>query len=179
MTKKLTLALAIISFTLTFKLVFDTIEFAEKVVSDAEESYDSWTYPEAEFRSTSQKLSELRRTCNGNGCLDSDDIYRLAFEMHSFSKTFGFSPQKLTQILMVENPWLDSTAVSPAGAIGLMQVMPFHAGAWSGCGQNLTSVSDNLCHSVSILEAYTLLRYNGCTKVYCMTYVQKVQDATE
>jgi soluble lytic murein transglycosylase-like protein len=84
----------------------------------------------------------------------------------------GVDPRLLLSVLLVENPWLDPAAESPAGAIGLMQVMPFHAGRWGCPGSDLTNPEDNICHGARILaEALrksggdldgALLRYNGC-----------------
>ncbi len=53
-----------------------------------------------------------------------------------------------------------------------MQVMPFHAGSWSACGNDLEDVDSNVCHGARIFAHYyrssggnldrALLRYNGC-----------------
>ncbi len=81
------------------------------------------------------------------------------------------SPSLLAAVLLIENRQLDSTAVSSQGAIGLMQVMPIHAGSY-GCGSaDLTRVDANICHGARILHLYlvrsrsvtvALRRYNGC-----------------
>src|SRR5215216_1733359 len=64
------------------------------------------------------------------------------------------SPSLLAAVLLIENRQLDSMAVSSQGAIGLMQVMPMHAGSY-GCGStNLTSVDANICHGARILQLY-------------------------
>jgi soluble lytic murein transglycosylase-like protein len=78
----------------------------------------------------------------------------------------------LLAVLLVENPWLDGQARSFMGAVGLMQVMPFHAGAWGCPGADLTDPDINICHGASILAHaiiladgdldQALLRYNGC-----------------
>ena len=83
------------------------------------------------------------------------------------------SPSLLAAVLLIENRQLDSAAVSSQGAIGLMQVMPMHAGSY-GCGStNLTSVDANICHGARILQLYmvrsrsltvALRRYNGCVR---------------
>jgi soluble lytic murein transglycosylase-like protein len=83
------------------------------------------------------------------------------------------SPSLLAAVLLIENRQLDSAAVSSQGAIGLMQVMPIHAGSY-GCGSaDLTSVDGNICHGARILHLYllrsrsvtvALRRYNGCVR---------------
>lgn len=81
-------------------------------------------------------------------------------------------PSLLLAVMSVENPWLDLGALSPAGAVGLMQVMPFHAGGWGCEGDDLTDLDINICHGAQILAhalqrvdgdvPSALLRYNGC-----------------
>jgi soluble lytic murein transglycosylase-like protein len=81
-------------------------------------------------------------------------------------------PRLLLAVLLVENPWIDTEARSFMGAVGLMQVMPFHAGAWGCSAADLTDVDANICHGASILAHAillsegdldrALLRYNGC-----------------
>jgi soluble lytic murein transglycosylase-like protein len=83
------------------------------------------------------------------------------------------SPSLLAAVLLIENRQLDSAAVSSQGAIGMMQVMPIHAGSY-GCGSaDLTSVDANICHGARILRLYltrsrsvsvALRRYNGCVR---------------
>ncbi len=83
------------------------------------------------------------------------------------------SPSLLAAVLLVENRALDSSAVSSQGAIGLMQVMPIHAGSY-GCGSaDLRMVDANICHGARILHTYirrtgsvplALRRYNGCVR---------------
>jgi soluble lytic murein transglycosylase-like protein len=83
------------------------------------------------------------------------------------------SPSLLAAVLLIENRQLDSAAVSSQGAIGMMQVMPIHAGSY-GCGSaDLTSVDANICHGARILQLYlvrsrsvtvALRRYNGCVR---------------
>jgi soluble lytic murein transglycosylase-like protein len=83
------------------------------------------------------------------------------------------SPSLLAAVLLVENRQLDSAAVSSQGAIGLMQVMPIHAGSY-GCGSaDLATVDANICHGARILHLYltrsrsltvALRRYNGCVR---------------
>jgi soluble lytic murein transglycosylase-like protein len=82
------------------------------------------------------------------------------------------APRLLMAVLLVENPWLKPAIRSPVGAVGLMQVMPVHAGAWSECGSDLEDIDSNICHGARIFAMYwdrsdgdldrTLLRYNGC-----------------
>ena len=83
------------------------------------------------------------------------------------------SPSLLAAVLLIENRPLDSLAVSSQGAIGLMQVMPIHAGSY-GCGSaDLRNVDANICHGARILHIYivrtrsvslALRRYNGCVR---------------
>jgi soluble lytic murein transglycosylase-like protein len=83
------------------------------------------------------------------------------------------SPSVLGAVLLIENRGLDSSAVSGQGAVGLMQVMPMHAGSY-GCGtSNLRQVDANICHGSRLLHRYlkrtgsmqvALRRYNGCVR---------------
>jgi soluble lytic murein transglycosylase-like protein len=84
----------------------------------------------------------------------------------------GVDPRVLTSIMLVENPWLDPSAMSFMGAVGLMQVMPMHSGRWGCESDDLLDVSANICHGARIFAAYlrkhdnnldrALLAYNGC-----------------
>ena len=84
----------------------------------------------------------------------------------------GIAPRLLLAVMLVENPWIKSDTTSHMGAIGLMQVMPFHAGGW-GCPEgDLTIPEVNICYGARILAHalgrtggdmdLALLRYNGC-----------------
>jgi soluble lytic murein transglycosylase-like protein len=81
------------------------------------------------------------------------------------------SPSLLTGVLLTENPRLETESVSSQGAIGLMQVMHFHAGEFDCESDDLLDVESNICHGARIFERYlkrtgnvkrALLRYNGC-----------------
>jgi soluble lytic murein transglycosylase-like protein len=83
------------------------------------------------------------------------------------------SPSLLAAVLLVENRQLDSAAVSSQGAIGLMQVMPMHAGSYGCESADLLNVDANICHGARILHLYlmrsrsvtlALRRYNGCVR---------------
>lgn len=96
---------------------------------------------------------------------------RAALALVREGRAAGVDPRLLTAVLLVENPWLDPAARSPVGAIGLMQVMPFHAGRWGCQGDDLEHPETNICHGARILAAAirgtrnletALLRYNGC-----------------
>jgi hypothetical protein len=54
------------------------------------------------------------------------------------------------------------TARSFVGAAGLMQVMPFWAGRWRGCGKDLYDIETNLCNGTSILAWY-FRNFDGVT----------------
>ena len=83
------------------------------------------------------------------------------------------SPSLLAAVLLIENRQLDSAAVSSQGAIGLMQVMPMHAGSYGCASADLRTVDANICHGARILHLYmvrsrsvtvALRRYNGCVR---------------
>ena len=90
----------------------------------------------------------------------------------SEAERLRLSPSLLGAVLLIENTPLDPTAVSSQGALGLMQVMPFHRGNF-GCSADLVDVSANICHGARILKhmvrrtnsvPLALKRYNGCVR---------------
>ena len=63
--------------------------------------------------------------------------------------------------------------MSNRGAVGLMQVMRFHAGVFDCDSDDLLQVEANICHGARVFASYlkrtrdvrsALLRYNGCVK---------------
>lgn len=110
--------------------------------------------------------SELRRYRD-------DDVLtgRIAAVVVREARAADLEPRLLLGVLLVENPWLDTTAQSFMGAVGLMQVMPVHAGGWS-CGADLESIDTNICLGARVFAQnlertggdvrQALLRYNGC-----------------
>jgi soluble lytic murein transglycosylase-like protein len=82
-------------------------------------------------------------------------------------------PSLITAVLLTENTTLRPEAASSVGAQGLMQVMPFHAGARLCNSEDLVDVDSNICHGTLILarnlratptSTAALLRYNGCVR---------------
>ena len=79
----------------------------------------------------------------------------------------------IAAVLVTENTTLTPEATSSVGALGLMQVMPMHAGAQLCASADLVDVDSNICHGTMILArtlrrtttpAAALLRYNGCVR---------------
>ena len=97
---------------------------------------------------------------------------RIAVALVREGRQTGVDPRLLLAVLLVENPWLDPTARSSVGAVGLMQVMPMHEGHWKPCAPALEDIDANICHGARIFAHYlgatngnvdrALLRYNGC-----------------
>jgi soluble lytic murein transglycosylase-like protein len=96
---------------------------------------------------------------------------RIAEAVVREARRLRLSPSLLAGVLLVENRQLDTTAVSSAGALGLMQVMPLHAGGWGCQSDNLRELDANICHGARILKRdvrrssslqVALRRYNGC-----------------
>jgi soluble lytic murein transglycosylase-like protein len=105
---------------------------------------------------------------------DPELVSRIALSLYSESRRVDIDARLLLAVLLVENPWLDPKARSPVGAVGLMQVMPFHRGKWGNCAPDLEDVEANICHGARIFAHYfrqtggdierALLRYNGCVR---------------
>jgi soluble lytic murein transglycosylase-like protein len=96
-------------------------------------------------------------------------------------------PSLLAGVLLTENAPLDVRARSSQGALGLMQVMHFHAGEYDCDSADLLQVESNICHGARVLGYYlkrtgnlrrALLRYNGCVSgthtPNCRRYPSKV-----
>lgn len=105
---------------------------------------------------------------------DEAHVRRIAVALVREGMAADVDPRLLLAVVRVENPWLEPGALSPAGAVGLMQVMPFHAGAWGCESEDLTDPETNVCHGTRILAhalrrldgdlERALLRYNGCVR---------------
>ncbi len=93
----------------------------------------------------------------------------------------------IAAVLVTENTTLKPWAESQVGAVGLMQVMPMHAGRLGCSSADLVDVESNICHGTRILArnlrrttttSSALLRYNGCVRgtntPNCHTYPGKV-----
>ncbi len=96
---------------------------------------------------------------------------RIARAIMKESKRMRVAPSLLTGMLLTENARLEPATVSSQGAIGLMQVMHFHAGTFDCGSDDLVDVESNICHGARVFAGYlkrtgnvkrALLRYNGC-----------------
>ena len=110
------------------------------------------------------------------------------------SRIAGVNPWFMVAVIQVENPWLKPDTVSYAGAIGITQVMPMHAGKW-GCGDDLTDIRTNVCSGARIMASYlarhwkafgaeanrrAMLAYNGCVRTPgCESYADNVLSRTD
>lgn len=119
---------------------------------------------------------------------------QLAWAVVTEAGRAGINPDLVVAVIKIEDPALDPRAESYAGAVGIMQVMPQHAGQW-GCGKDLTNVRVNICTGTKILAELlnerwsqmgaianreALLRYNGCVRTPgCESYAGNVLGKTD
>jgi soluble lytic murein transglycosylase-like protein len=96
---------------------------------------------------------------------------RIARAIVKEARYLDVAPSLLTGVLLTENAPLDVDARSSQGAVGLMQVMHFHAGEYDCDSDDLLQVESNICHGARVFGQYlkrtgdvrrALLRYNGC-----------------
>ena len=95
------------------------------------------------------------------------EILRIA---HREASRAGLDPQLVLSVIQVESNF-DRFAISSAGALGLMQVMPFWLDEIGRHGDNLLQIATNLRIGCTILRYYidterghlarALARYNG------------------
>ena len=98
---------------------------------------------------------------------------RAAMAVVREGRRLNLSPSLLAAVLLIENRALDTAAVSSQGAVGLMQVMPVHAGSYGCASTDLKELDANICHGAGLLRLYVvrsrtlrlaLRRYNGCVR---------------
>jgi hypothetical protein len=112
---------------------------------------------------------------------------RVARAIVKEARELQLSPSLLAGVLLTENSRLEPETVSHRGAIGLMQVMRFHAGVYDCDSDDLLQVEANICHGARVFASYlrrshdvrsALLRYNGCIRSRatqsCRRYPSKV-----
>jgi soluble lytic murein transglycosylase-like protein len=151
-------------------------------------------------RSYAEDVAPLERELR-NQSTDGNLVRRVAVALVREGRSAGVDPRLLLSVLLVEDPTLAFDAISTEGAVGLMQVMPAHAGAWGCDSDDLLDPDANICHGARILAHYmsasggdlevALLRYNGCvhgtntpdchlypTKVYRRTSFAMVRAAS-
>ena len=113
---------------------------------------------------------------------DTDERMRILTRVHYEALLAGLEPELVLAVIDVESNF-DSYAVSVAGALGLMQVMPFWRNEIGRPDDNLIHLETNLRYGCTILKFYldkekgdlrkALARYNG--SVGRREYPSKVQ----
>ena len=112
---------------------------------------------------------------------------RVARAIVKEARELQIPPSLLAGVLITENARLEPETVSNKGAVGLMQVMRFHAGVFDCDSDDLLQVEANICHGARVFAGYlkrtkdvrsALLRYNGCVRSRatpsCRRYPTKV-----
>lgn len=117
---------------------------------------------------------------------DPDRRLRLLRKIHSAARQTGLQPELVLAVIEVESHF-NHYAVSPVGAQGIMQVMPFWKNEIGRPEDNLIDLETNLRYGCTILKHYlersegrlaeALARYNGSYGSY--RYAAKVMDAWE
>lgn len=123
---------------------------------------------------------------------DPEIANRVARAIIKESRQLQIPPSLLAGVLITENARLEPETISNKGAVGLMQVMRFHAGVFDCDSDDLLQVEANICHGARVFAGYlkrtrdvrsALLRYNGCVRSRatpsCRRYPSKVLREAE
>ena len=120
--------------------------------------------------------AETRRALERYFVRFSDDrvlVRRVARAVVREARRQDVAASLVAAVVLTENTTLTPEAQSIVGALGLMQVMPMHAGQLGCSSDDLVDVDSNICHGTTILArnlrrssspSTALLRYNGCVK---------------
>lgn len=84
---------------------------------------------------------------------DQTEAEAIARWVYVYGKRFDLSPELILGVIAVESRF-DHFAVSNAGAIGLMQVMPFWKNELGQQGDNLLEIETNVRYGCAILRHY-------------------------
>src|SRR5688572_17519341 len=79
---------------------------------------------------------------------------RVARAIVKEARQLQLPPSLLAGVLITENARLEPETVSNQGAIGLMQVMRFHAGVFDCGSDDLLQVEANICHGARVFAGY-------------------------
>ncbi len=114
---------------------------------------------------------------------DPQERLRILTRVHYEAARVGLPPELILAVIDVESNF-DPYAISVAGALGLMQIMPFWKDEIGRPGDNLNNIETNLRYGCTILRFYydkengdlrrALGRYNG--SLGRRTYPNKVID---
>jgi soluble lytic murein transglycosylase-like protein len=102
------------------------------------------------FRYNYRPLARLLERHND----DAATVNRIARAIVKEAGRLKVAPSLLTGVLLTENPQLEPATVSSQGAIGLMQVMHFHAGEFDCASDDLVDVESNICHGARVFGQY-------------------------
>ncbi len=133
-----------------------------RIAAGAADSFDDRFDAEVWLTDMSRRLERQVR--------DPDERMTILTRVHYEAGRAGLEPELVLAVIEVESNF-DRYAVSVAGALGLMQVMPFWRGEIGRPGDNLIQLETNLRYGCTILKFYldkengdlrrVLGRYNG------------------
>ncbi len=116
---------------------------------------------------------------------DHDVRIDLLKNVHYESQRAGLEPELVLSVIQVESNF-NPFAISRAGALGIMQIMPFWLKEIGKPGDNLFHMHTNLRYGCTILRYYldkergnrvrALMRYNGTRERHYPAQVYKVFD---
>jgi soluble lytic murein transglycosylase-like protein len=133
-----------------------------RIAAGAADSFDDRFDAEVWLTDMSRRLERQVR--------DPDERMTILTRVHYEAGRAGLEPELVLAVIEVESNF-DRYAVSVAGALGLMQVMPFWRGEIGRPNDNLIQLETNLRYGCTILKFYldkengdlrrALGRYNG------------------
>jgi soluble lytic murein transglycosylase-like protein len=133
-----------------------------RAAASAADSFDDRFHAEVWLTDMSRRLERQVR--------DADERMRILTRVHYEASLAGLAPELVLAVIDVESNF-DAYAVSVAGALGLMQVMPFWRNEIGRPDDNLIRLETNLRYGCTILKFYldkekgdlrrALGRYNG------------------
>ena len=131
------------------------------------------------------RYHQVTATLDGFG-VDTIHSFPVLAAVERQAARLAIDPLLVLAVISTEDPDLDPAAVSSAGALGIMQVMPHWWRSFrSYCGDDLLAVETNICFGIKVLQSHledahgsverALLSYVGCVRdVACRRYPELV-----